>query len=185
MRLVRLLVVAMGIAIAAPSAWGSALWLRAQLRERRGRANPPEEVSRGGVRRRSEARVREVAPDLQPPGGADPGDHRHVPRHVGADPPRTLTYGTRPRSLLPVQLPGRQQRRAGELHGRPDGLSVARAHGFAASIELRTSIIACWLTVRKPSPGRSRSTTSQMTAANVRATTKIPGERLVLTSPTW
>ena len=50
-------------------------------------------------------------------------------------------------------------------------------------IDCRTSMSACWLTVRLPSCGRSRSAISAMTAEKVTATTRMAIDRLVPTSP--
>jgi hypothetical protein len=50
-------------------------------------------------------------------------------------------------------------------------------------IDWRTSMRACWLTVRLPSCGRSRSAISAMTAEKVTATTMMASDRIVPTSP--
>lgn len=52
-----------------------------------------------------------------------------------------------------------------------------------SSMEFRRSIIGCCVTRRKPWPGRSRSATSQITAAKVSAINTTAGERFARVSP--
>ena len=67
---------------------------------------------------------------------------------------------------------------------RAKGAAEARPRYLSGGfIDCRTSMRACWLTVRVPSCGRSRSAISAMTAEKVTATTMMASDRIVPTSP--
>ena len=61
----------------------------------------------------------------------------------------------------------------------------AGGQGFDAANISRKSTIGCWLTLMKPSPGRSRSAMTMMMAENAIGPASITGLRLVPATPTW
>jgi hypothetical protein len=91
---------------------------------------------------------------------------------------------SRPPSVSRIRVSALQDRKSTNLRDLRKSVGQTGPRYLSGGfIDCRTSMRACWLTVRVPSCGRSRSAISAMTEEKVTATTMTASDRIVPTSP--